>query len=175
MAQTSLQGSVCNTNAALPNTGNAAPDFALLDTQLKEKSLADFTADFTFIYVVPSLDTMVCANTTKKLNDLAVAHLNKKDNIHFLVISADLPFAQQRFCKQNKIKKLKPLSMMRSKQFAQDYGLLLIDGPLAGLTARAVFVLDSKKNILHTELLADIAGEPDFEKAFTFFQQQETT
>lgn len=165
MAQTSLQGTICNTNAALPNVGNTATDFTLLSTKLKEKSLSDFTADFTFIYVVPSLDTMVCADTTKKLNGLA---MNAQDNVDFLVVSADLPFAQQRFCKQNKIKKLKPFSMMRSKKFAEDYGLLLIDGALAGLSARAVLVLDNQKTILHIELVDDIAGEPDFEKAFSY-------
>lgn len=168
MAQTSLQGKTCNTNAALPQVGDAAPDFTLLNTKLKEKSLADFTANFTFIYVVPSLDTMVCADTSKKLNDLALTHSKHQDNVDFLVVSADLPFAQQRFCKQNKIKKLKPFSLMRSKQFAEDYGLLLIDGALAGLTARAVFIVDNNKKLLHLELVDDIAGEPDFEKAFTY-------
>ena len=144
MSQTSLQGKVCNTNASLPEVGNVAPDFTLLNTKLKQKSLSDFTNDFTFIYAVTSLDTMLCENTAKKLNELAQNHTN----VDFLVVSADLPFAQQRFCKQHKIKTVKPLSMMRTKQFAEDYGLLLADGPLQGLSARAVLVLDKTKKIL---------------------------
>ena len=165
MAQTSLQGKVCNTNAALPETGSIAPDFTLLNTKLKKKSLSDFKNDFTFIYAVPSLDTMVCENTAKKLNDLGGKH----ENVDFLVISADLPFAQQRFCKQHKIKTVKPLSMMRTKQFAEDYGLLLVDDALEGLTARAVLVLDRSNSVLHVELVDDIAKEPDFESAFKSF------
>ena len=166
MAQTSLQGQTCNTNASLPNTGDDAPGFTLLNTRLEEKSLTDFSGEFKLLYVVPSLDTMVCANTTKKLNELAGEYLTTD----FIVISADLPFAQQRFCKQNKIKKVIPLSMMRTRQFAEDYGLLLVDGALAGLTARAVFVLDANNKIVHQELSEDIANEPDFESAFTFLK-----
>jgi len=164
MATTSLQGSTCNTNASLPVIGNQAPDFTLLNVKMKENSLQNFSGKFKLIYAVPSLDTMVCADTTKKLNELA----SEYSNTDFMVISADLVFAQQRFCKQNKIKKLIPLSMMRSKQFAEDYGLLLIDGPLAGLSARAIFVLDSSNKILHVELVDDIAKEPDFKTALSF-------
>ncbi len=164
MAITALQGKICNTNADLLNVGDTAPDFTLVNAKLKEKSLSGFSADVKFLYVAPSLDTMVCADTTKKLNELA----QKFENTDFCVISADLPFAQQRFCKQNKIKKVKPLSMMRNKKFAEDYGLLLIDGALAGLAARAVIILDASNKILHIELTDDIAGEPDFEKALTF-------
>lgn len=167
MAQTSLQGKVSNTNASVPDAGSVAPDFTLLNTKLKQKSLSDFGGEFKFIYAVPSLDTMVCENTAKTLNELAAEY----SNVDFLVISADLPFAQQRFCKQHKIKKVIPLSMMRSKQFAEDYGLLLIDGALAGLSARAVFVLDSSNQILHVELVDDIAKEPDFNTAFTFLKK----
>jgi len=164
MAKTSLQGKVCNTNAALPKIGDTAANFTLLNTKLKEKSLSDFSADHKLIYTVPSLDTMVCADTTKKLNEKAAEY----KHTDFIVISADLVFAQQRYCKQNKTKNITPLSMMQSKQFAEDYGVLLVDGALAGLAARAVFVLDSKNIIRHFELVDDIANAPDFETAFGF-------
>lgn len=161
MAKTSLQGTICNTNASIPSAGSYAPGFALLDTKLKEKSLADYGNTQKIIYAVPSLDTMVCEATTKKLNDLAAAC----KEVSFLVVSADLVFAQQRFGKQNKLKNITTLSMMRSRAFAEDYGVLLIDGPLAGLSARAVFVLDGNNKIIHSELVSDIANEPDFEAA----------
>ncbi|MDH3326743.1 MAG: thiol peroxidase [Gammaproteobacteria bacterium] len=162
MATTSLQGNTCNTNASLPEIGSDAPRFTLLSTKLKEKSLADFGEHRKFIYTVPSLDTMVCENTAKKLNEMAAEH----DDVDFLVVSADLVFAQQRFCKHNKLKNVTTLSMMRSRSFAEDYGVLLVNGPLAGLSARAVFVLDGDNKILHFELVSDIANEPDFESAF---------
>lgn len=167
MAKTSLQGNSCNTNTSLPLTGNEAPGFTLVNTKLKETSLADFVDHKKVIYTVPSLDTMVCANTAKKLNELAAEF----GNVDFLIVSTDLVFAQQRFCKQNKLKSVTTLSMMRSKAFAEDYGLLLIDGALAGLAARAVFVLDSDNKILHSELVADIASEPDFETALAFLKK----
>lgn len=167
MAITALQGKPCNTNRSLPSIDSDAPDFTLLDTKLKKKSLSDFTSNYKLLYVIPSLDTMVCANTTIKLNDLVSAI----SNVDVLVISADLPFAQQRFCKQNKLKNLKTYSMAMSGQnkFAEDYGVLLIDGALAGLAARAVFVLDKNNQIRYAELLPDITHEPNFETAINTF------
>lgn len=161
MSSVFLQGDECHTNGEPPEAGQQAPDFSLTSTQLKEKKLTDFSGFSKLIYTVPSLDTMVCADTTKQLNELA----SEQENLKVIVISADLPFAQQRFCKQNKLKNITPLSMMQDKQFAKDYGILLTDGPLAGLCARAVFILDSTNKILHTELVNDIAHSPDFKFA----------
>ena len=166
MAETTLQGSVCNTNSSLPEVGNKAPDFTLTNMKLKNQSLGSFEKRWKFIYSVPSLDTMVCANTVKKLNEIAVDH----DDTDFIVISADLSFAQQRFCKQNKLKKITPLSTMRSDQFAIDYGLKLVDGVLEGLLARAVLIMDEKNDIAYQELVADIANEPDFDAAFAILK-----
>lgn len=161
MATTSLQGKVCNTNAELPGVATTAPDFCAVNFKLEEVCLNQLGNNFKLIYTVPSLDTHVCAKTTQTLNEIA-ANL---ENTQCLVISADLPFAQQRFCKQNKLKNITTLSLMQSKQFAENYGVLLIDGPLKALTARAVFVLDPSNTIIYEELTDDIAGEPDFNAA----------
>ncbi|HFE38531.1 MAG TPA: thiol peroxidase, partial [Gammaproteobacteria bacterium] len=127
MAQVYLQGKACQLGGELPETGRQAPDFLLVSTRLKDMNLASFADSKKLIYTVPSLDTMVCAKTTKTLNELAVGW----DNMNVLVVSADLPFAQQRFIKQHKLKNITALSMMRNKQFAIDYGVLLMDGSLA--------------------------------------------
>ena len=161
MATVSLQGSICNTVSDIPETGNQAPDFCLIDLKLKEKCLADFSGKKKIIYTVPSIDTQVCAITTKILNELASKHTD----CVFLLVSADLPFAQQRFVKQNKLKNIIFLSMMKSKQFAEDYGVLLVDGPLAGLASRAIFIIDENDVICYQQLVADIASQPDFDEA----------
>ena len=145
MASVLLQGRECQTNGDLPPINQQAPDFCLTSTKLKDKTLASFSGSNKLIYTVPSLDTMVCADTTKALNKLAEKFAETK----IIVVSADLPFAQQRFCKQHNTKRITTLSMMRDKQFAIDYGILLTSGPLAGLSSRAVFVLDCNNKILH--------------------------
>lgn len=161
MATTSLQGTACHTNADLPAIGSTAPCFCAVNARLEEVCLEQLGAQNKLIYFVPSLDTHVCAQTAKALDAMA-ADLT---DTNCYVISADLPFAQQRFCKQNKLKNITPLSLMQSRQCAEDYGVLLIDGPLKALTARAVFVLDAANTIIYEELTDDIAKEPDFAAA----------
>lgn len=161
MATTTLQGVVCHTNADLPIIGQHAPDFCALNAKLEEICLDQFADKRKLIYCVPSLDTFVCAKTSKTLNEMAT----QLDNTVCIVISADLPFAQQRFCKENKLKNITTLSLMQSKQFAENYGVLLVDGPLKALTARAVFILDTDNTLIYQELTADIASEPDFAAA----------
>jgi len=161
MAKTNLSGQECNTNGNLPGVDNPAPAFCAVNFKLEEICLEQLGKGNKLIYSVPSLDTHVCAKTTKTLNEMAA----KLENTSCYVISADLPFAQQRFSKQNKLKNITTLSLMQSKQFAEDYGVLLIDGPLKALTARAVFVLNPSNTIIYEELTDDIAGEPDFNAA----------
>jgi len=156
-----LQGKECHTIGELPEVGKPAPDFSLTTTKLKEKNLASFSGSAKLIYTVSSLDSMVCANTSKTLNELA----SELENVHVIVISADLPFAQQKFCKQNKLKNMTILSMTRDKKFAEDYGVLLVDGPLAGLATRAVFILDQDNTLVYKELVNDITQSPDFNLA----------
>jgi thioredoxin-dependent peroxiredoxin len=161
MAKVTFKGSPVSTNGELPKVGAKAPDFHLVGEGLKDVRLADFKGKKKLLNIVPSLDTGVCAMSTKKFNDFAKAN----PNVQVLVISADLPFAQGRFCGAEGVQNVKTLSMMRSRNFAKDYGVLLQDGPLAGITARAVVVLDENDNVKYTELVPEIAQEPNYEAA----------
>jgi thiol peroxidase len=161
MAKLTFKGNPINTNGDLPAVGQPAPDFKLVANDLKDLTLADFAGKKKLLNIVPSLDTSVCALSTRKFNDHAKAH---PDTV-ILVISADLPFAQKRFCGDEGLNNVMTLSMMRSRKFAKDYGVLLEDGPLAGLTARAIVVLDENNIVRHTELVPEIAQEPDYNAA----------
>jgi thiol peroxidase len=110
---------------------------------------------------VPSLDTPVCAQSTRQFNEFA----EKQGNAVMLVVSADLPFAMSRFCGSEHLERIVPLSLMRSRDFAKDYGVLVEDGPLEGIAARAVVVLDENNKVIHTELVPEIAQEPNYDKA----------
>ncbi len=161
MAQITLAGSPINTNGELPKVGSTAPDFKLTDTDLNDLSLADFKGKKKLLNIVPSLDTPVCAMSTKKFND----HAAKYPNCVMLIVSADLPFAMKRFCAAENTDKVKTLSMMRDRNFAKDYGVLIQDGPLKGITARAIVVIDENDKVVHTELVPEIKQEPDYDKA----------
>jgi thiol peroxidase len=161
MANITFRGNAIHTSGNPPTVGKPAPDFVLVDGKLANKSLADFAGKKKLLSIVPSLDTPVCALSTKKFNEHAKSHADTE----LLLISADLPFAQSRFCSAEGTTNVVPLSIMRSQQFAKDYGVLIEDGPLAGLTARAVVVLDENNKVLHSELVSDIAQEPNYEAA----------
>lgn len=163
MAKITLQGNPINTNGDLPKVGSVAPAFKLTAEDLSDKSLADYKGKKKLLNIVPSLDTGVCATSTKKFNDAAKTHA---DTV-FLIISADLPFAQARFCKDESVTNVITLSEMRNKSFAKDYGVLIQDGPLAGITARAVVVLDANDKVVYTELVPEIAQEPNYDKALS--------
>ncbi len=161
MATVTFKGSSVHTNGQLPQVATKAPDFVLTSADLKDFSLADFASKRKLISIVPSLDTGVCALSAKKFNEAA-----KKDpNLLLIVVSADLPFAQKRMCQADSLDNILTLSMMRSKDFATKYGVLLTDGPLAGLAARAVVVLDEQDNVIYTELVGEITDEPNYQKA----------
>ena len=161
MATVTLKGNPIHTNGDLPAVGAAAPDFVLTGGDLKDCSLRDFAGKRKVLNIVPSLDTEVCATSTRRFNEKAGA----LGNAVVLVVSADLPFASKRFCTTEGLANVVPLSMLRSKHFAKDYGVLLEDGPLAGLCARAVVVLDEKDRVIHRQLVPEIAQEPDYEAA----------
>lgn len=161
MAKIDVLGTPANTNGEPPAVGAKAPDFTLVGKDLKDVTLATFSGKKKILNVVPSLDTPVCATSTRKFNERAAS----LPNTVVLAISADLPFAQKRFCESEGIDNVVPLSMMRSRQFAKDYGVLITDGPLAGITARAVFVIDENDVIRHAELVPVIANEPDYDAA----------
>ncbi len=161
MANLMINGNPIHTNGELPQIGAQAPDFLLIDRDLTEKSLRDFRGKRKLISFVPSLDTGVCSLSTKKFNEVLESH----PEVIALVVSCDLPFAQKRMCSQEQIANIIPLSMMRNKNCASDYGILIQDGPLAGICARAVFVLDEESKVVYSELVPDIVQEPNYEKA----------
>lgn len=160
MAQITLHGNATNTNGELPSVGSQAPDFVLTTGDLADVTLADYAGKKKLLNIVPSLDTPTCALSTKKFNDAAKQH----ENAVFLTVSADLPFAQGRFCKAENLEVIQSLSTMRS-QFSEDYGIKIVDGPLAGVTGRAVLVLDEDNKVIHSELVPEIGQEPDYDSA----------
>ncbi len=161
MAQVTLKGNPIHTNGDLPAVGARAPAFKLTSGELKDVTLADYAGKKKILNIVPSLDTAVCATSTRKFNESA----GKLANTVVLVVSADLPFASKRFCTTEGLQNVTTLSLMRDKNFAKDYGVLLQDGPLAGLTARAVVVLDEQDKVVYRQLVPEIGQEPDYEKA----------
>jgi thioredoxin-dependent peroxiredoxin len=161
MAKITFKGSPIRTNGELPAVGARAPDFKLVSADLKDVSLADFKGKKKLLNIVPSLDTPVCATSTKKFNE----RTQGRDDAVVLIVSADLPFAQSRFCSAENTTSVKTLSMMRGNDFAKAYGVLIQEGPLAGLTARAVVIIDENDKVSYTELVPEIAQEPNYEKA----------
>ncbi|MEJ2479866.1 MAG: thiol peroxidase [Acidihalobacter sp.] len=161
MANITLHGTPIKTNGELPAVGGQAPDFHLVDGDLNDVNLATYAGKKKLLNIVPSLDTPTCATSTRKFNEFAKQH----DDVVMLVISADLPFAQKRFCGAEGVDNVLPLSLMRTRAFAKDYGVLIEDGPLAGITARAVVVLDADNRVLHTEMVPEIGDEPNYDAA----------
>lgn len=159
MATVTLQGNPIHTSGDLPQKGDKAPDFRLIDRELNERSLADYAGRRKVLNIVPSLDTPVCAAQARRFNEEAAS----LDNTQVLVISADLPFAQSRFCETESIENLDTLSIVRSTDFGEAYGVALTEGPLAGICARAVIVLDENDVVQYTQLVPEIAEEPDYE------------
>ena len=161
MATVTLQGTEMHTNGELPEVGSDAPDFRLTNGELKDVSLADFAGKKRLLNIVPSLDTPTCAESARKFNERFAG----RDDAVCLVISADLPFAQGRFCSTEGLENVVPLSMMKSKKFAKDYGVLITDGPLEGLAARAVVIVEENGKVTYTQLVKEIADEPDYDAA----------
>ncbi len=161
MATVKLKGNPVTTSGELPEVGSQAPDFSLPDKTLQDLGLGDFAGKKRLLNIVPSLDTPTCATSTRKFNQSFAG----RDDAVALVISADLPFAQGRFCETEGLENVVTLSLMRSKQFAKDYGVLLVDGPLAGITARAVVVVDEDGKVVYTQLVEEITEEPDYDAA----------
>lgn len=161
MADITLHGNPFHTNGSLPKVGVTAPDFVLVDGDLNNVSLNKFAGKKRVLNIVPSLDTPVCQASARKFNEAAAS---RADTV-VLTISADLPFAMSRFCSAEGIKNVIPLSMMRNHDFASDYGVLITDGPLAGIAARAVVVVDADNKVRYTQLVKEVADEPDYAAA----------
>lgn len=158
MATITFQGKPIHTCGELPVVGNLAPDFKLVNGKLKDVTLAAFAGKRKVLNIVPSLDTPTCAASARMFNQKAANYANTV----VLLISADLPFAQCRFCTAEGLANVLPLSTFRSS-FADDYGVRLTDSILMGLTARAVVVIDGDNHIIYTELVKELANEPDYD------------
>ena len=161
MARVTLRGSNVEIGGKLPGQGDSAPDFTLAGKDLADVSLSAFAGKRKILNIVPSLDTPTCQQSTRVFNEKA----SSMDNATVLVIAADLPFAMSRFCGAEGLENVITLSTFRAKNFHQQYGVDILDGPLRGLTARAVVVLDENNKVLHSELVPEIASEPDYQAA----------
>jgi thiol peroxidase len=156
-----LAGEALTLFGKFPEVGQSAPAFTLVNKELKDVALADFSGKRKVLNIVPSLDTAVCATSTRKFNEAA----SQLANTVVLVISADLPFAMSRFCVAEGLENVITLSLMRGRDFMRNYGVKIADTALAGVTARAVLVLDEKDKIIHAELVDDITHEPNYAAA----------
>jgi thiol peroxidase len=161
MAQVTLKGNPFHTTGELPRVGSQAPSFSLTRTDLSAASAADFKGQRLVLNIFPSIDTPTCATSVRKFN----AQASQMPNTTVLCISADLPFAAGRFCSTEGLDKVVPASTFRSPEFGAAYGVTLTDGPLRGLMARSVVVLDAAGKVLYTELVPEIAQEPNYDAA----------
>ena len=161
MAQVTLKGNPIHTSGELPVVGDAAPAFTLTRTDLSDVSLPDFKGQRVVLNIFPSLDTPTCATSVRAFNSRA----SQAANTVVLCVSADLPFAAGRFCTTEGLDKVVPASVFRNPGFGQAYGVVLVDGPLRGLLARSIVVFDEHGKVLHTELVPEIAQEPDYDAA----------
>ncbi|HEX5962052.1 MAG TPA: thiol peroxidase [Rhodanobacteraceae bacterium] len=158
MSGTRFKGNPVHVDGHFPEVGDKAPPFKLIAGDLSEKTLADFVGKRKVLNIFPSVDTGVCAASVRHFNQDAAG----LENAVVLCISADLPFAQGRFCGAEGIKNVTMLSMMRGREFLKDYGVAMTDGPLAGLAARAVVVLDEHDKVIYTQMVDEVTREPDY-------------
>jgi thiol peroxidase len=158
MSQITLQGNAINTIGKLPETGTQAPDFSLVAADLSTKTMADYKGKKIIMNIFPSLDTGTCAASVRRFNTEA----SKLENTVVLCISKDLPFAQARFCGAEGLEDVHTLSDFRS-DFGKDYGVEIIDGPLAALESRAVVIVDEAGKISYTQQVSEIVDEPDYD------------
>jgi thiol peroxidase len=161
MAEITLQGNPIHTSGNLPEVGSDAPDFTLVAADLSEVSGSDFKGKNVVLNIFPSIDTDVCATSVRTFNEKAAG----LDNTVVLCISADLPFAAGRFCGAEGIEGVQTLSTFRDSNFGKTYGIDIVDGALAGLMARAVVVVNADGDVAYTELVPEIAQEPDYDAA----------
>lgn len=164
MTQLTFKGNPLHTLGSLPEAGTKAPNFKATKSDLSDISLDQFLGKKVVLNIFLSLDTATCAQSVRQFNDIA----SKQANVVVLCISADLPFAQSRFCTTEGLKNVIPLSVFRHKQLGELYGVTISDGPLTGLLSRAVVVIDEKGTILYTEHVAEATHEPNYQAALKF-------
>ena len=161
MADITLGGNPVHTGGSVPQPGAAAPDFTLTGGDLAPVSKADFAGQNLVLNIFPSIDTATCATSVRTFNERAAS----LDNTTVLCVSADLPFAQGRFCGAEGLENVKTASTFKNPEFLETYGVSMIDGKLEGLAARAVVVVDASGSVVHSELVPEIASEPNYDAA----------
>ena len=162
MGKVTFKGSEVNTNGSLPEKGKQAPDFKLVGAGLNKISLADFKGKRVVLNIFPSLDTGVCATSVRNFNKW----VSEQENTVVICVSKDLPFAMSRFCGAEGLDNVITASDFRYQNFASDYGVLMTDGPLAGLMARSVVALDESGKVVYTQLVPEIVEEPSYDVKF---------
>lgn len=162
MASVTFKGSPVKINGNLPEVGSQAPDFKLVGSGLNEINLSDYKGKKVVLNIFPSIDTGVCAASVRNFNKWA----SKNENTVVICVSKDLPFAQGRFCGAEGLENVITASDFRYNNFATDYGVLMLDGPLAGLMARSVVAIDENGNVAYNQLVPEIVEEPSYEVKF---------
>jgi|SRR5579885_365466 thiol peroxidase len=158
MAVIKLHGSPIHTCGSLPPVGSLAPDFTVTKTDLSEIRLKNYQGRKIILNIFPSLDTPTCATAMRHFNEIA----NQYKDILILCVSEDLPFAQKRFCAAEHLGNVHPVSVFRHPEFGEQYGVMIIDGPLTGVLARAVIIIDEHGKIVYTEQVQELSNEPDY-------------
>lgn len=159
MALITLNGSPVRTIGELPAVGTRAPNFCVTKTDMSEIHLKNYQGKQIILNIFPSLDTPTCANSMRKFNEAA----SKLNNVLVLCVSEDLPFAQKRFCAAEQIKNVIPASVFRHPEFGNDYGVMIVDGPLMGVLSRAVVLIDENGKVKYTEQVKELSNEPNYE------------
>jgi thiol peroxidase len=171
MAQITLKGDPIHTIGELPKVGDKAPDFLLTKTDLSDISLKDVSGKKVILNIFPSIDTPVCSLSVTRFNK----EISKFDNALVIGASMDLPFAHARFCEAEGLKNVITASELRNREFGSNYGVRMVDGPLAGLFARAIVVIDESSKVIYTQLVPEIADEPDYDRALNMLKNTPKT
>jgi len=169
MARVTIGGEAVHTIGELPKVGMKAPDFLLTKTDLTDISLKDIAGKKVVMNIFPSVDTPTCSASVRRFN----TEISKFPNTVVLCASLDLPFAHARFCEAEGLKDVVPVSELRNREFGNNYGVRMVEGPLAGLLARAVVVLDEKGKVIFSKLVSEIKNEPDYESVLDVLRGNE--
>ncbi len=167
MAEITIKGDSVKTCGELPETGTAAPDFVLTKPDLSDISLKDIKGERVILNIFPSIDTPVCSMSVRKFNEA----ITKYPDTSVVCVSMDLPFAHSRFCETEGIKNVISASELRNRKFGEDYGIRIIEGPLAGLLARSVVILNEDFKVIYSKLIKELTEEPDYEEVLDALQQ----
>lgn len=162
MARIKYKNADYRTHGDLPAVGSCAPDVSLVNTELQNVSFANWMGQRKILNIFVSIDTDVCAKSVIEFDRLAAS----ADELAVLMVSYDLPFAHKRFQDEHSLQNVNGLSAIRHAGFGENYGVLIVDGPLAGMYSRAVVVLDENNTVVHEEQIEDISTEPDYRAAF---------